>query len=348
MIAQSFELTPSLDARREAVEEDAVAVLVADRLAAWGDPLGAAPTLDLVYRTGSHGGTLLFRVSAQDGRRRLAAKVFGTPHMAALEFRIAQELSDLKARIARPLRCDSHLGLVVSEWIDGETLGACLLEDDPADALADAGRWLRGFHREAPAPTGWTAPPGLGEDILHQVRRRPPQLSSEHRREFDRALDALEERVGEVRFQWPVRLHGDFQAENLLLSPTGVVGIDLMQTRPGSRFEDLARMTVQLDMMREVREPGFNAARAQEAFLEGYDFWLNGFTKRLAIAEGLELLRRWYMGARARSRRPRQIEAVRSLLGRRGWLPVVLAAVALGGLPGTRPCLASAACVAAA
>ncbi len=319
--------TPKEAARRAA---PGVERRLADRLG----PPGVAWSASLLTASRSQGGAFLFRATCKATGRRVAAKLFALPATARAEFEAAQaEVGG--AALARPLFCDEDLGLLVYEWVEGPTLGEALAQGasggERKAGLAKAGRWLRRFHDGDRRRLRVFQPLAVLVEVCDAASSLTFEMPPPERAAFRRAVEGLAQRASQALpgLYRPVRLHGDFHFGNVILSPQGPVGIDPTRARVGPREEDLARMTVQLELSVAEgsvapRLGGLDVAAAREALLAGYG--LRGWgRRRLALREGVELLRRWQVASRSRSPRPGRAEVVQAILARRGWLVLALA-----------------------
>lgn len=122
-----------------------------------------------------------------------------------------------------------------------------------------------------------------------------------------------------------VRLHGDFLPRNLISTPDGVVAIDLLHTRIGIRYDDLASMTVHLALRAKIGTLG--TATSTEAmrrvFLDSYGLKGRLAHSRILLAERVELLKRWQHFANEsfpdRRNGLAMVRAIQSIFHERAW-----------------------------
>ena len=177
--------------------------------------------------------------------------------------------------VPRPLYAAYEEGIVLLEWIDGESLTQRLsrLGTPPAEkyALAErAGAWLRHFHGAHPLPAG---PLDVNEklDALHQAQTRSC-LSHPH---LQRALALLVALSPAVRretlpMSW---IHGDFKSDNLIISGPRTIGIDIYVQHENACIHDLASFLNRLALhCSHPRHWHLLPLRGQldQAFLRGY------------------------------------------------------------------------------
>lgn len=265
--------------------------ILADRLSVPEDEW----RLRLVQRRGSHGGSLVFAARRRgEEAASFAVKLFARPDHARAEFRAAAAARGSAAAVAEPVGFDPEAGIVVSRWVEGETMGALVRRPGAAAPVAACGRWLRAFHRPLPA-----RPVSARRVLLQRLAaaRAEPIRPGPEREAWLRAAEALAQRIGAMSpgWCWPVRIHGDFLPQNLILSGRSPVGVDLCWVRAGSRHLDLARMTIHLLLLPRQRglPSDYDGAALRHLFLRAYG--LRGGRARhwLEAAEAVEILVRW-------------------------------------------------------
>lgn len=178
------------------------------------------PERRLVTR-GAHDGRPALRKAHQPDAARTAAAA----HRA---------LAAMQAPIPELLHVDAKRGIIACAWIDGTPLHALV---DAADAQAQAGAALARLHRGAPTAGLPPAAPirreltAAANAIGALVPALAPRAAALARRLADR-LDA--------RSDPPVPIHGDWSADQALLTPRGIVLVDLDRARHDDPATDLA------------------------------------------------------------------------------------------------------------
>jgi len=145
--------------------------------------------------------------------------------------------------------------------------------DAACRALGDAGRWLRQFHRAGGVGYGHIAI----DERLAQLREEFAEsgLDLPDGSVVARAMAFLEETAGEValirlRRSW---LHGDFKAENLVLSHGRVHGVDIDVANDVECLHDIVNFLFHIDVnhFRPQRWQYWFVHRVlRKAFLDGY------------------------------------------------------------------------------
>lgn len=301
-----------------------IAVVLSERL----EPRGQRWRVRLVSRGRSSGGSLVFRADGETGSA-LAVKVHAHGWRALAEHDAARAVG-ARAAVPAPVLVDPSLKLNASRWVDGQALLAHLGQPGWEDALVQAGRWLRRFHRLPRPRVAWYRP----NDALVRLRKvmTVPSIvmPSSEAADFGRCVARLERRAACTPTGpfMPARLHGDFHYNNLIMSLGGPVGIDLGGAEVGPLHGDLARMTTHLELLAEMGPPSaaFDAERARGAVLRGYGLRGSAARARLALSEAAELLVRWRIASGARAPKLDRSRAARAVLDKRGW---VVAATAM-------------------
>ena len=198
--------------------------------------------------TGSDGpGDLSAAVSVRElrykpGRRWVArVDVDGSPWAVAKAVRrpalhhavgALRQASDAGARVAPLVAVDRRNEVFVSRWVAGVPL-------EPVTAgpsLPDVGAALASLHR-TPVPLAWPAadPVTTGLDALRAVRTVLPAAAPEAQRCLGLALAALADPPSRR-----VLVHGDLNAEQVVLGPSGPVLIDLDRAQVDEPLADVA------------------------------------------------------------------------------------------------------------
>ena len=210
-----------------------------------------------------------------DGERDFATAL---GQHAALE-----RIAGLAARSATPVRIVRPLGLVdeyaclATEWIEGRpvaaTLGGSMSgEAEIRDSANAAGRWLRGFHamhRLADRPLNCAVM------LANLEQHKPAAQALASNRHFAAGRAALAQAAPAVA-AIPVPIahhHGDFKAENLMMTDDGLVGFDITAHWDDAVMLDLAQFLRDLTFC-AWRPSGWLLGRRHrliaEAFLDGY------------------------------------------------------------------------------
>ncbi|MGH6968141.1 MAG: phosphotransferase [Stellaceae bacterium] len=240
-------------------------------------PVRVSPASRLFRCTGGEiaGAVALKFCLTEDGSRDFAT--------AQRQFAALERITGLATRSAAPVRVVRALDLIeehaclAMEWIEGRSVASVLAGPMTAEAeiLAwsnAAGRWLHGFHamhRLADRPMSCAVM--LANLEPHAPRGRA--LASN--RHFACAQAALA-RTATAIAAIPLPIahhHGDFKAENLMMTDDGLVGLDI-----AAHWDDV----VMLDLAKFIRDLIFRAWRPSgwllgwrhaaiaDAFLDGY------------------------------------------------------------------------------
>jgi len=195
-----------------------------------------------------------------DGSPWAVAKAVRAP---ALQHAVGalRQASDAGARVAPLLAVDRRNEVFVSRWVGGAPL-------EPATAgpsLPDVGAALASLHR-SPAPPAWPGadPVSTGLDALRAVRTVLPSAAPEAQRCLGLTLAALAEPPSRR-----VLVHGDLNAEQVVLGPSGPVLIDLDRARVDEPLADVASWVAHA----RGATPAVDAATARnqaERLLDGY------------------------------------------------------------------------------
>jgi len=270
-------------------------------------PVQSGPRSRLFRCTGGElaGAMALKFCLTADGERDFATAV---GQYAALE-----RIAGLAARSAMPVRVARPLGLVdeyaclATEWIDGRSIAATLggsmsSEAEIRDSANAAGRWLRNFHamhRLADRPMSCAV-------MLANLEQQSPAVHAlASNRQFAVGRTALAQTAAAVA-AIPVPVahhHGDFKAENLLMTDDGLVGFDIT-----AHWDD----AVMLDLAQFLRDLTFCAWRPSgwllgrryrliaDAFLDAYGAGTHpAWQSPLRWAQLHGLLRFWIEAAAA-------------------------------------------------
>jgi aminoglycoside phosphotransferase (APT) family kinase protein len=189
------------------------------------------------------------------------------------------------ADVAPVLSVDRRRDLFVTRWVEGTPL-------EPTSAgpwLPDVGAALAGLHR-TPAPPSWPVadPASTGLEALRAVRTVLPAAAAEAQRCLGLALAALAE-VPARR----VLVHGDLNAEQVVLGRSGPVLLDLDRSRVDEPLADIASWVAHA----RATDAGLDAAAAgaqADRLLDGYTDagGSAGDLRRLPALVALALLQR--------------------------------------------------------
>lgn len=240
-------------------------------------PLPSGPRSRLFRCTGGEiaGGMALKFCLTVDGERDFATAL---GQHAALE-RIAglAARSATRVRVVRPLGLVDEHACLATEWIEGRPVAATLTgsmssETEIRDSAKAAGRWLHGFHamhRLADRPMSCAV-------MLANLEQKKAVVQALASNRYFVAGHAALTQTAAVVAAIPVPIahhHGDFKAENLMMTDDGLVGFDIT-----AHWDDV----VMLDLAQFLRDLTFCAWRPSgwllgrryrliaEAFLDGY------------------------------------------------------------------------------
>ena len=176
-------------------------------------------------------------------------------------------------QVPSPLFSMPDQGAYAMSWVEGDSLSSLLRSwRDSANVISaheQAGRWLARFHRAGPSRMTL---PDISENIIHLTKMRLHPVSSPL---FDDALKAVAgyaSRVADlpVATSW---LHGDCKPDNFMVTPSGLVGIDISLKYENAIENDLTAFLNELELMLldiRWRRAVPYARRLREAFLRGY------------------------------------------------------------------------------
>lgn len=240
-------------------------------------PVQSGPRSRLFRCTGGEitGAMALKFCLTADGERDFATAL---GQYAALE-RIAglAARSATSVRIVRPLGLVDEHACLATEWVDGRSVAATLggsMSDEAEirNSANAAGRWLHNFHamhRLADRPMSCAV-------MLANLEQQTPAVHAlALNRHFAAGRAALAQTaavVADVRV--PIaHHHGDFKAENLLITDDGLVGLDITAHWDDAVMLDLAQFLRDLTFC-AWRPSGWLLGRRHrliaEAFLDGY------------------------------------------------------------------------------
>ena len=158
--------------------------------------------------------------------------------------------SDPRYAVPRPYLLDSERALIAIEWIDGKTVTALISGWRSAAGathrlMADAGNWLRHFHRAHPLDDGFL-------DVEEKLGYLSTYDTSELVRDgvFAQGIAELKRTAAaaasiSLRRSW---VHGDFKTDNLIVSGQRIVGIDVQIRHENTVVYDLAPFINDLEL----------------------------------------------------------------------------------------------------
>ncbi len=190
----------------------------------------------------------------------LAAKFFlqaerglPNPRVASEQFnalqKINQRFSHPSYTVIQPVLIRPDHGLLLMEWIEARSLTSYFRYRVPRQqqlaGLQGAGSWLAHFHQSG------SLTPGSFDWQHKQKEARLLQSRPLASKVFRRAAGTLVESSGQletvtVQHCW---LHGDFKADNVLIQPRSVVGIDIALRDLNAVEYDLAQFLNQLELL---------------------------------------------------------------------------------------------------
>jgi hypothetical protein len=238
-------------------------------------------------------------VSFADGRPATAVylKIFKVPRaedLARMQSRVAHEFATTR-RAFEHLSKHPHLGAVypiacypehlaiVTEETPGHTLLSRLVRDAAGfpqeetltrldSVLARTGQWIRAF-QTMPVEPAVPANERLADYIDIRLRRLvelpAAKFSAPDRAAVLEHVNRLEQPVGSDR-QVPV--HADLAPANVLISGERIVVLDFAMSAVGHPLLDLARLYMQIDLLRiKPRYRSRTIRRIQASLLRGFD-----------------------------------------------------------------------------
>ena len=184
-------------------------------------------------------------------------------------------------------------GAVIMEWVEGRTFSEMLKWDMFSttrrhENIRKAARWLRWFHSQselqrAKLANGWqlkTIVKVFNEagDLNKAAMAHDPAI-----REYIEVASRSAGLLRGVGIDSAI-LHGDFKATNLIISSSGVVGIDFLGRRRGPVSTDIFRFLSDLDFYRSLLGRSFAMRPASrpndfEVFLSAYGGSVAGIGK---------------------------------------------------------------------
>lgn len=232
------------------------------------------------------------------------------PREAEMQFNALQRVTDALAgsaevRVPAPVALLRERGVVVSEWVDGRTVGALCRDwrsstSTVLDAVQRGGRWLAAFHKAHaldPRPVDAKAIlDGTAASIAEDGGLDPaaPETAA--------ALALLHRSktiVAEIAVPCS-RTHGDFKPDNVILSRSLIFGLDTGANYENVVLLDVAHFLNHLEL--DLFHPGaarlaFQRNRLLAAFWSGYaaadlgqsipEAWMRlAMVLRLAAARG--------------------------------------------------------------
>jgi aminoglycoside phosphotransferase (APT) family kinase protein len=205
---------------------------------------------------------------------------------AAVAFRSRREL-----RVARCLGQSNRNRALVLEWVDGEPLRHVLAEPGRGvEVLHLVGSALAELHAQAPRALERrsVAPPApVLSRAVAAVAALQPHLGERAARIARRVTEFLVDSL-----QTPCWLHGDFYADQLVVTDDGIGVLDLDRARRGDPATDLGEFLGHLE--RDALDGRLNGARLdslRDALLAGYGVGEGALLTRVRVHSAAALLR---------------------------------------------------------
>lgn len=182
--------------------------------------------------------------------------------------------------VPRPYSMLVDRGILVTEWIDGVQLSERLTGRakpfyamKSAELVALAGSWLRFFHRFAPAKPGRLASDAILTSLHEVLATASPVIRQDLLvQEAVELLEATAKRI-DRRVYPRASLHGDFKADNLIVSGDRLVGFDISLQHENVVLRDLAPFLNHLELI-ALHPRGLRLVSGvrnlSRAFLRGY------------------------------------------------------------------------------
>ncbi len=166
-------------------------------------------------------------------------------------------------------------GIYVTEWISGKNVTNELFSpgctrEHALELMAKAAHWLRRFHASHRLSSGCLDVEEKLEGVAELEKNNAPKA-----RAFHRGIDALRSAASaagksELERSW---VHGDFKADNLIVSGARVVGIDVYVRHENTVIHDLAPFMNHIDLSyfgpRSWRRP-VGRDQLRDTFLRSY------------------------------------------------------------------------------
>lgn len=174
-----------------------------------------------------------------------------------------------------PYQLFEREGIYVTEWIPGKNLTDELFSrsctrEHALDLMTRAAHWLRCFHAAHRLSSGCLDVEEKLEAVAELEKNNAPTA-----RAFHRGIDALRSAASaagksKLERSW---VHGDFKADNLIVSGARVVGIDVYVRHENTVIHDLAPFMNHIDLSyfgpRSWRSP-VGSGDLRDAFLRSY------------------------------------------------------------------------------
>jgi hypothetical protein len=181
------------------------------------------------------------------------------PQDARHQFEILEQVyrasSSLSLRLApKPYLLMEQEAAILIEWIPGEGLSRRLFSwrrsANTTELIAKAAIWLRKFHDVHPLPDGT-----LDVDTKLSRLSRLENDAFQDNELFQRCHAMLSERADRAASPRLLRswLHGDFKAENLLISNNEIMGIDIQARSSNVTVYDIAQFFNNIELT--ARQP---------------------------------------------------------------------------------------------
>ena len=248
----------------------------------------------------------VYRLDLPDGARSLAIKQYFEPPplnnlddgTAELQFASLSRCFDAMKRnslfrVPEPIYLFEGKAIVLTEWIDGESLFTALSRRRSSVCTLMrlsrlVGTWLRAFHEAGSVGVSICGITDLQNEIelvRIAMNRNKIVLST-----ANRALESLTEYLPTVSARSVQRtwLHGDFQPENILFAGDVVYGIDIMHLTRGIALADVAHFLNQVRKMAFLPS-GLHLLASYQAILSAF---VTGYSGEHCLVDPLVLS--WY------------------------------------------------------
>jgi hypothetical protein len=203
-----------------------------------------------------------------------------------------------ESHCVRPVAAIASLGLLIREWVDGESalcrLNGLRTEAERLDLFYRLGRWVAQFHQQNGVTTGEISSSELVKTRDLGSRHRDPapfkSICRHYRLAIVSLLDEIDSSAGHM-----AHLHGDYHLENVIVSAQGKgVLLDPSKGDPGDLV--VLDLAIFLNYLRRfcVLPKGWRHLRAfrkyRESFLRGYrSYSVEISTRLLVIVEAMDL-----------------------------------------------------------
>lgn len=299
MSAGSRRFDPALPGLEVALDRDAVAPTLAALLGEERSDGLRVVSADVVKHKPGRRCAIVYSLEGREGPLRLFAKVFGSDRGASVlttMARVAEAVAGSELRVPRPVGYEPRLHLLVTEFLEGTSLGAALYCGASEVSAVRMAASIAALHAaQASLPRRWTAHREVrntAEWIAKLTGRggtpggRALELLGRLEREAER-LPATDDTV----------VHRDFYADQVRDCGGATAILDLDDVRCGDPAVDVGNFLAHLALRPlQFPETAGACARARAPFLEAYRQRREGalgagFAQRVRFYEAASLLR---------------------------------------------------------